>query len=144
MTFSSPFAVIYPLPSHLGSRILKDKKSVFIKYHTHEIISPKLAFCKKLLIYLSHSNKEIEGEAEITSISLMTLSEAISAYGSSQFLTENELQKYSDGRDRKKMMVFVLCRITKYLEPKSLGRRITMVGEYMSKEEYDALGGGSE
>lgn len=123
-----PFAVIYPLPSHLASRIFQDKKSVFVKYPTHETISPKLASCKKLLLYISGSNKEIAGEAGITSISLMTLSEVVSAYGSSLFLTEAELREYSGGRDNKKMMVFVLGGIT-------------MVGEYMSKEEYDSLMG---
>jgi hypothetical protein len=140
-TTISPFAVIYPLPSHLASRILQDKKSVFVKYPTHEIISPKLASCKKLLLYISGSNKEIAGEADIVSISLMTLSEVVSAYGSSLFLTEDELREYSGGRNNKKMMVFVLGGITKYPEAKCLGRRITMVGEYMSKEEYDDLVG---
>ena len=67
------FAVIYPLPSHLASRILNSKKSVFVKYPTHETISPKLASCKKFLLYISGSNKEIAGEADIISISLMTL-----------------------------------------------------------------------
>jgi hypothetical protein len=134
-----PFAVIYPLPSHLAFRILQDKKSVFVKYPTHEVISPKLASCKKLLLYISSSNKEIAGEAEITLISLMTLSEVVSAYGSSLFLTEDELREYSGGRDNKKMMVFVLAKITQYPEVKCLGRRITMVGEYMSKEEYNSL-----
>ncbi len=136
---SHSFAVIYPLPSHLASRILQDKKSVFVKYPTHEIISPKLASCKKLLLYISGSNKEIAGEADILSINLMTLSEAVSAYGSSLFLAEDELREYSDGRDNKKMMVFVLGGITKYPEAKSLGRGITMVGEYRSKEEYNSL-----
>jgi hypothetical protein len=136
-----PFAVIYPLPSHLASRILQDKKSVFAKYHTHEIISPKLASCKKLLLYVSGSNKEIAGEAEITSINLMTLSEAVSAYGSRLFLTEDELREYSSGRDNKKMMVFVLGGITKYPEPKYLGRSITMVGEYITEENYKSLRG---
>jgi len=141
MTLSSPFAVIYPLPSHLASRILHDKKSVFVKYHTHEIISPKLAFCKKLLLYISGSNKEIAGEADIVSISLMTLSDVVSAYGSSLFLTEDEMREYSNGRDSKKMMVFVLGGITKYPEAKSRGRGITMVGEYITEEDYKSLRG---
>jgi len=101
--FAPPFAVIYPLPSHLASRILQGKKSVFVKYPTHEIISPKLASCKKLLLYISGSNKEIAGEADIVSISLMTLSDVVSAYGTSLFLTEDELREYSGGRDNKKM-----------------------------------------
>jgi len=71
----------------------------------------------------------------------MTLSDVVSAYGKSLFLTENELREYSGGRDNKKMMVFVLGGITKYPEAKCLGRGITMVGEYMSKEEYEALVG---
>ncbi|MBU4373708.1 MAG: DUF365 domain-containing protein [Euryarchaeota archaeon] len=124
--------------------MLQDKKSVFVKYPTHKIISPKLASCKKLLLYISGSNKEIAGEADITSISLMTLSEVLAAYGSSLFLTENELREYSSGRDNKKMMVFVLGRITRYQEPKHLGHGITMVGEYISEEEYDALVGDSD
>jgi hypothetical protein len=128
-SFTRPFAVIYPLPSHRASRILQDKKSVFVKYPTHEIISPKLASCKKLLLYISGSNKEIAGEADIVSVSLMTLSEVVSAYGSSLFLTEDELREYSNGRDRKKLMVFVLGGITKYPEAKCLGRRLTMAGD---------------
>jgi hypothetical protein len=154
---SSPFAAISILPSHLAFRILQDKKSVFVKYPTHEILSPKLASlknptifiyfrrifqtCKKLLLYISGSNKEIAGEADIVSINLMILSEVVSAYGSSLFLTEDELREYSGGRDNKKMKVFVLGRITKYSEAKCLGRGITMVGEYMRKEEYEALVG---
>jgi hypothetical protein len=137
--FALPFAVIYPLPSHLASRILQDKKSLFVKYPTHETISPKLASCKKLLLYISGSNKEIAGEADIASISLMTLSEVVSAYGSRLFLTEDELREYSGGRDKKKMMVFVLGGISKYPEAKCMGLGITMVGEYMSKEEYNSL-----
>ncbi|MCE8429044.1 MAG: DUF365 domain-containing protein [Candidatus Methanoperedens sp.] len=140
---SSPYAVIYPLPSHLALRILQDKKSVFVKYPTHEIISPRLASCKKLLFYISGSNKEIAGEADIISINLMTLSEVISAYSSSLFLTENELRKYSNGRDNKKMMVFRLGKIIPYQEQKHLGRGITMVGQYISEEEYDSLRGDS-
>jgi len=69
------------------------------------------------------------------------LSEAVSAYRSSLFLTEDEMREYSGDRDSKKLMVFVLGRITRYPEPKSLGHGITMIGEYRSKEEYDALVG---
>ena len=134
-----PFTVIYPLPSHLAFRILQNKKSIFVKYPTHEKISPKLEYCQKLLLYISGSNKEIAGEAEIVSLNLMLLSEVVSAYSSSLFLTEDELREYSNGRDSKKMMVFELGAIRRYSEPKELGHGITMVGEYISKEEYKSL-----
>jgi len=39
----------------------------------------------------------------------MTLSEVVSAYSRSLFLTEDELREYSGSRDNKKMMVFVLA-----------------------------------
>ena len=136
---SSPFAVIYPILLHLASRILQDKNFVFVKYPTHEKISPKLESCQKLLFYISGSNKEIAGESEIASISLMTLSEVVSAYGSRLFLTENELREYSNSRDAKKMMVFKLGAIRRYSEPKEMGHGITMVGEYLTKDKYDAL-----
>ncbi len=134
---SSPFAIIYPLPANLASRIIKNKKSIFVKYSTHEMISSKLASCKKLLLYISGSNKEIAGEAEIISINLMALHEIISVYSNSLFLSQDELKEYSNGRDNKKMMVFVLDRIKQYSEPKQLGHGITMVGEYISKDKYN-------
>jgi len=136
---TAPFAVIYPLPFHLASRILQDRKSIFVKYPTHEKISPKLESCQKLLLYISGSNKEIAGEAEIVSINLMTLSEVVSAHVSILFLTEEELREYSNGRDTKKMIVFELDAIRRHSEPKKLGHGITMVGEYISKEEYKSL-----
>ena len=137
----SPFGVIYPLPSNLAFRILQEKNSICVKYPTHEKISPKLECCQKLLLYISGSNKEIAGEAEIVSLNLMLLSEVVSAYSSSLFLTEDELREYSNGRDSKKMMVFKLGGIKKYSEAKALGHGITMVGEYVPEEEYNALVG---
>jgi hypothetical protein len=123
----------------LLSAYFKIKKNIFVKYPTHEIISIRLASCKKLLFYISGSNKEIAGEADIVSINLMTLSEVVSAYSSSLFLTEEGLREYSGGRDNKKMMVFRLGNIIPYREPKHLGHGLTMVGEYISEEEYDLL-----
>jgi len=64
LTSSSPFAVVYPLPSHFASRILQDRKSLFVKYPTHETILPKLVSCKKLLLDISGSNKEIAWEVD--------------------------------------------------------------------------------
>lgn len=134
-----PFAIVYPLPCKLASRILQDKKSVFVKFPTHQTLSPKLKSCKKLLFYISSSNKEINGEAEISSISLMTLSEVILAHSDKLFLSEDELREYSEGRTNKTMMVFELGKIANYTEKRYLGHGITMVGEYISKEEYDSL-----
>jgi hypothetical protein len=68
----------------------------------------------------------------------MTLSEVLAAHKSLLFLTEDELREYSNGRDAKKMMVFELGAIKRYSEPKELGHGITMVGKYITKEEYNS------
>jgi len=68
----------------------------------------------------------------------MTLSEVLATHRNSLFLTEDELREYSNGRDAKKMMVFELGAIRRYSEPKERGHGITMVGEYITREEYDA------
>ncbi|WP_217497651.1 DUF365 domain-containing protein, partial [Methanosarcina mazei] len=81
----------------------------------------------------------IMGEAEIVSVKLMALSEVIHNYSDKLFLNEDELRKYSNGRDEKKMIVLLLDKITVYPEPKYLGRVITMAGEFISKEEFEAL-----
>lgn len=134
-----PFAIIYPLPLDIASRILLDSKTIFVKYAPHEKISQKLISCEKVLLYISGANKEIAGEAEIKSISLMTLSDVILEHSNGLFLTEDELREYSNGRESKKMMVFELGEITPYKKPKALGYGITMVGAYVSEKEYDVL-----
>lgn len=135
------FAVIYPLPRNISARILHDNKLVFTKYLSREIISPKLKSCKKLLFYISGANKEIAGEADIVSIDLMILSEVLSRHKKNLFLKDHELKEYSNGRDKKKMAVFVLDNIVTYSEPKYMGHGITMIGEYLLKEEYESLVG---
>jgi hypothetical protein len=74
------------------------------EYSTHETISPKLAPCKKLLLYIPGSSKEMAEEAEIKSVSLMTLSKVLAAHKSLLFLTEDELRESSNGGDSKKML----------------------------------------
>ncbi len=143
-TTVSPFGVIYPLPANLASRILQNRKSVFVKYPTHEIISPKLASCKKLVLYISHSNKEIAGVADIISINLMSPAEVVAKYCGSLFLTLEELRAYSKGRENKRMIVLVLDKIKRYQEPKHWMHGMTMAGEYISKEQYDSLIGESD
>lgn len=133
------FGIIYPLPLQIAYRILQDKKSVFVKYPIHDTIPPNLLSCRKLLLYISRSNKEIAGECDILLINLMTISEAVSKYGDKLFLTEEELIKYSNGRCDKNMLVIELGNIIKYSEPRYLGHGITMAGEYISKENYDIL-----
>ena len=138
-TSLTPYAVIYPLPLELASRILSGKKSVFVKYQRYEVLTPMMNTCEKILFYISHSKKEILGEASISAIQLMSFDEVISEFKNDLFLSEDELRKYSNKRIEKKMLVFSLKKMECYSEPKLLGRSLTMVGEFISKQEYDYL-----
>ena len=66
------FAIAYLPSANSASHIIQGKKHVFVKYPIHEIVLPKLA-----------------------SISPLTLSEAVSAYGNDLFPTGNELRDLS-------------------------------------------------
>lgn len=135
----TPYAVIYPLPLELASRILNGNKSVFVKYQNHETLSPKLNTCEKILFYISHSKKEILGEASISAVQLMSFDEVISEFIDDLFLNEDELRKYCNKRIEKKMLAFSLKKMEYYSEPKFLGHSLTMIGEFISREEYDSL-----
>ena len=135
----NPFCVIYPVPFKFSSRILEQKKSVFVKYATHEVIPTRLMSCKKIIIYESGSRKEITGECEILFIKLMALSKVISEYKDQLFLNDSELRSYSKGREEKEMLVFKIHNIKKYSIPKFLDHGLTMAGEYISEDEYKQL-----
>ena len=113
-----PFAVAHLPPANIASHIMQGKKHVFVKYPTHEVVLPKLA-----------------------SISPLTLSEAVSAYGDDLFPSGNELRGSSNGWGSKKR-IFVRDRVTRYSKPEYMGHN-TMVKEYISEEEYDSLAGAS-
>lgn len=135
----NPFAIIYPIPHKFVSRILDQKKSIFVKYYTHASIPRRLMDCKKILIYESGSGKTVVGECDILFIELMDLPKLLFKYRDDLFLNEDELRAYSKGRDKKEMLVFKIHNIKKYSLPKVLDHRLTMAGEYISGNAYRQL-----
>jgi hypothetical protein len=131
-----PFAIIYPIPHKFVTRILDQKKSIFVKYNTQASIPSRLMDCKKILIYESGSGKAVVGECDILFIELMSLSKVLSEHRDDLFLDEEELRAYSKGRDKKEMLVFKIHNIEKYSLPKVLDHRLTMAGEYISENAY--------
>ena len=134
-----PFAVIYPTSSVFASRILDERKSVFVKYTTSEKLTLRLLECKKIIIYESNTGRKVTGECDISSICMMEPSQVISENGKYLFLSEDELRSYSHGRENKKLTVFKLNKIKKYSIPIILDHQITIGGEYISKDEYEQL-----
>ncbi|MBU4500946.1 MAG: DUF365 domain-containing protein [Nanoarchaeota archaeon] len=131
--------VIYALPRNLVNRFFINKKNVFIKFHTYERLPITLQICSKLLFYVSHSKKEVIGEANIRDIRLMTTEEAIRKYPKKMFLSSKELRAYAKGRENKKALVFILSNIRRYGKPVYYDHPLTMAGEYISKKKYEEI-----
>lgn len=74
---------------------------------------------------------------------MLTPDEVISKYGEKVFLSRDELIAYTarqPSRDSsKKMLVVVLTKLRKYKKGIVYPRPITMVGEYLTKEQYKQL-----
>lgn len=132
-----PYGVIYPIPNDLINRLIRNTV-IFVKYPTHEVISNRLKACKKLLFYASRGNKKVIGEANINWIELLPKEEVLKNHINDLFLNKEELEEYSKGRT-KKLLVFSLENSTKFQLPVALDHPITMVGEYISKEDYNTL-----
>lgn len=132
-----PYGVIFPIPIDIIDRLFKNKV-VFVKYPTHEVIGDRLKACKKMLFYASRANKEIVGEGNINQIELLSKEQVLKDYINVLFLNKEELEEYSRG-GTKKLLVFSLENSTKYKVPVSLDHPITMVGEYISQEDYNEI-----
>jgi hypothetical protein len=136
---TQPIGIVYPLPSHLIDRFFKDKKSVFVKFPTHETISSRLRGCEKLIFYKSKSGWELVGEAKIDDVSLRSIQEVLSNFKEELFLSEEEFKSYAKSRNNKKVLVFKLSRPITYQRPVKLDHYVTMTGEYISVEDYHRL-----
>ena len=134
-----PIGIIYPLPPYLINRFFKDNKSVFVKYPTHETISPKLRSCEKLIFYKSRSDWELVGEARIEEVYLMTAQEALCKFKEELFLSEEELEAYVKSRTSKKLLVFKLSEARAYKRPIKLDHYVTMGGEYLFGKDYKKM-----
>ena len=84
--------VIYPVPSNLINRILREGKDVFVK---HPTCFKQLKLGHKVLFYASHEVRGIVGEATIKNIDFLKISEIYKRYGSRIFISENEARSYS-------------------------------------------------
>jgi len=132
------YAVIHAvLPSHV-ERLLSGKSDAFGKYVGFGRISEPLASCRMLMIYESHRSKNIVGDARIHRLDFMTADQIVKGLGDRFFLTEIELDSYSNGR-RRPLLVFELHHFRRYITPIALKRPLTMAGQMVSRSEFDRL-----
>lgn len=131
--------MIYPLTQNLIDRFFEDSKTVFIKFPTHEIISTNLKSCKKLIFYKSHGGWELIGEGNIMNVLLMSIHDVYTHFEKELFLSKVELDSYVKSRFNKKVLVFQLSALRKYKQPIKLDHYLTMVGEYITQENYTQI-----
>ena len=95
--------VIYPINSEILDEIKKIPPSfTFIKFQTYETI-PKFSEEAKLLLYKSHSKKEIIGEGDIESARLLTEKDIVKEYLPTLLISKDKLREYVGGRKDKKL-----------------------------------------
>ncbi|MDG7036927.1 MAG: DUF365 domain-containing protein [Nitrososphaerota archaeon] len=133
-------AVVYPfLPEH-AERIFSGK-DIVVKYLPH----PHVAYNKgaKLLIYISHSAKNIVGEATIQDIDFLPVEKLLKEYRNRLFLNEDELMKYSASQPgrvfTKPLLVLKILNIRRFKKPIVLPFSPTMAGRYLSNEMYQQI-----
>jgi len=140
--------VIYPVPSNLVNRILKEGKDVFIK---HPTCFKQLKPGHKVLFYASQEVRGIVGEATIRNIDFLKISEIYERYGDRVFISREEAKSYSKplssrragvgGSRDVKFLVLELQDIKKYGRVVKPKRFITVGGKYLTKREYEEIKG---
>ena len=128
---------IYPVPIKFISRFFDGQKKVFIKCLPRSTtrLEPK----KKILLYGSYGSKSIFGEGTIDSVEFLNPSEILIKYRENLFLSEQELFDYVAGRNQR-LLTVVLTKLKRYKSPILFHKPITMVGQYITPDEYDSLG----
>lgn len=138
---SQIIGVVYPIPLQYVNRIFLQKRNVFVKYIRGT--NTKIQSGHKVIFYASHGLKEVVGEGTIDSIEFLTPDEVWQKHGEKIFLDKKELQEYTFSQPNrtstKKMLVITLRKLKKYKNGIKYLRRITMTGEYLTKEDYKFL-----
>jgi hypothetical protein len=128
-------AVVFPLEDLYIDRFFNGGKDIFIKFPTHEILPEVTKSSKRLVFYASRADKTLRGEAVIKKVNLISLKDARKIYGGRIFLDTTEISQYAKGRT-KKILVFELGKLKKYQTPIPWKKPMTMVGCYLTGEEY--------
>jgi len=134
---SEVYGAIFPLPKHLVERFFDSGKNIFVKYLTHA--STKLCKGNIIIFYESRGLKHLVGEGRIMKIEFLTMDDVLRKYPRNLFLDKEELYEYAGDRKSKMMLTITLVKIKKYKKPTSYKDRISMVGKYITKEEYTSI-----
>jgi len=134
--------VVYPIPLPLVDRLFVAHRNVFVKY-VARTTNLRITRKHKVVFYASHGSKEVVGEGIIEAIEFLTPEEVLEKYKDKVFLNKNELMEYTQrqpGRTpSKKMLTLTLSKLRRYPCGIKYEKPITMAGEYLTEEKYNAL-----
>lgn len=136
------FALAFPLPEPLISRIIGEKRTVVARFESSRTKKTRLCPGTLMVFYQSGGLKSVVGEATIENIDIETAQQVMQHYGHRFFLDESELKSYSNkypGREQRPLMVFELGSPRWYATPVRWPFPITMRGRHMSEAEYNNL-----
>jgi len=119
---------IKKIPSHF----------TFVKFLTHETI-PNFIENAKLLIYKSHSKKQIIGKGNISSTELLSEDNLLKKYPNSLLISKERLREYVGGRKHKRLLVLNIDNFRIFNKPLYSIFNITMAGRLLSMKDYEIL-----
>ena len=132
--------VIYPLTEKIINYMFENKRDVFVKYLPHgKPKKPKLKEEMVIYFYQSGSNKGIVGEAIIKNIQYLNIDQIFKEYTGRLMTTEDELIKYSTGREKKVALVLELVDLKRYEKEIKLSSSLTMMGLYLTEKRKKKL-----
>jgi hypothetical protein len=127
--------VIYPIPNSLTSRLFDGKTNVFAKCISHN--STKLLPKHKVIFYASRGQKKLVGEGTIEKIEFLAPDVIVAKYEKTLFLGKDEFLTYVGCRNM--ILTLTLKDLVKYPHSLNYYKPITMTGQYISNEEYNAI-----
>jgi len=142
VTLTKIVGVVYPVPIGFVDRLFVEHRGVIVKY-VARTTGLKIAPKHKVVFYGSKGSGEVVGEGTIDALEFLTPNEALEKFGDRLFLDKDELTKYTMHQPTrtlsKRVLVVTLSKLRRYPPGIKYERRMTMAGEYLTKERYDAL-----
>ena len=140
----SDVGLVVPVSRDIAGRIFAKKGDVFVKNVPQSPRNPseyRLKKGMKVIFYLSGSNREISGEAEVEMVEFLDTTEALQRYHERLVLDEEEFKAYANASKirGRPLLVITLGNPKKYPVGVKYPKRISLAGEYLSRETYIAL-----
>lgn len=138
--------LVIPVSRELAERILEGAKDIIVKNLSHppvDVSKHRLRSGMKLVLYVSHSARELAGEAEIHNIEFLSSTSVLAKYQSRLLLDKNEFRTYTIRPWRPPNMLLMVLTIKnprRYPSGTRYPKTISLAGEYLKQTTYNNFG----